>query len=162
MAKKSIKPLSGVSRTIHTAPPTEDFPIDMPREMARMEFARRLQAAMDAKGFNQSETARQASLHMAGGKSLNRDIVSKYLAGATGPSALALSALAKALGKTTAELMPTRGVTSKMDPAPALEMRTLSDGMVLLRINQRVPADVALRIHQVLGEMNPVGRPDDR
>lgn len=132
----------------HTGGPTE-LPPDAPYEAAKAEFARRLQTAMIAKGWHQSELARRASGYMPRGEQITRDMVSKYIRAFTLPSPKALDALARALGKKPDELLPSRGVASSL-VNPAAEMRTLEDGNAWLRINQAVPFDVAIKIMGLL------------
>jgi transcriptional regulator with XRE-family HTH domain len=132
----------------HAGGPT-DIPPDAPYEAAKAEFARRLQTAMIAKGWHQSELARRASGYMPRGEQITRDMVSKYIRAFTLPSPKALEALAKAVGKKADELLPTRGVSAAADH-PAFDIRGLEGGNAWLRINQAVPMSVALKIMELL------------
>lgn len=63
----------------------------------RAAFARRVLNARIKKGWNQSELARQAALHMPDGR-FGRDSISKYEKATHLPYPVQLDALAKALG----------------------------------------------------------------
>ncbi len=124
-------------------------------QIARDEFSRRLQGAMNEKGWNQTEMAKQAQLYMAEGR-MERDIISTYVRAKALPSPVKLAAIASALGKTPEDLMPARAVPVGMRAAsrpastPAKEMRDLGDGNAWLTINQAVPYRVALKILTML------------
>lgn len=131
--------------TVHSDPEGE-VPITAPRDVVALEFARRLQAAMAEKGWNQSELAREATKFMPEGKSIQRDTISVYINTKSMPSRVRLEAIAKALGVDSSELLPNkvRPVPSRV--SPPLEVKDLGDGNVWLRINQSVPWPVALKI----------------
>lgn len=116
-------------------------------------FSRKLQAAMVARGWNQSDLARQAAIHMPD-KKFGRDNVSKYLKGTTTPLPLHLNALSKALGMSPEDLLPDRGriLAIDMEDNPSLAMRAAGEGTVFLRINQTVPTPTALKIVELLGK----------
>lgn len=116
------------------------------------DFARRLQGAMIDKGWNQSDLARQAAKHMPN-KNFGRDNVSKYLKGSSMPNPLRLAALSKALGAEPEALMPSvRGrLDAAMDAGTPFEMRAEGRNTAWVRVNQRVPLDVAMKIMNLLG-----------
>lgn len=118
----------------------------------RTEFARRLQKAMLAKGFNQSDLAREASKHMPPKKAIRRDSVSKYLKAVTFPSPLALNAVSRALGVAPEDLVPAgkANLISQMADNPALALSQTGDNTARLRINQEVPMDTAMKILKLL------------
>lgn len=100
------------------------------------------------RGWHQSELARRAATHMPNRK-FGRDNISKYLAGVTLPSPLHLNAMAKALGMPPEELLPTKNgrlLAGNMDETSRLDLRTVDDKTVWLRLNQALPLDVALKI----------------
>lgn len=145
----------------HNEPPT-DIKDDVPVEQAKIEFGKRLQKAMNEKGWNQSELAAEAAKHLPRekreGKSLadafGRDKVSMYIRGRTLPTPMYLRALSKALGKTTEELLPTRGRASAVRNAPPLDFRQMEDGNVFLRVNQAVSLETAIEIVALLKKAN--------
>ncbi len=134
------------------APPTELGPVDLPKDVVKIEFAKRLQRAMIRKGWNQSELARRAQPHMKG-KRLERDNISTYIRGNALPDPARLNALCQSLGIAPEDLLPSRGIPSAADKAPSFDVRDLQDGNVWLRVNQAVPWDVALKIMVLLKEM---------
>ena len=69
-------------------------------------FGQRLSALMLAKGWNQSDLSRQASLHMTDGQEINRQRVSSYISKGHLPNNIALHAIAKALGVQPEDLVP--------------------------------------------------------
>lgn len=147
---------TGRKRQVIHAAPSADVASDVSRDMALTEFARRLQQAYTKKGWNQSETARKASVFTE--RPITRDLISKYVAMKTGPSPTNLAALAKAFGMEPNDLMPTRGLTAAMDRNPPLEVRQLDNGSYSLRINKVVPASIAMRILGILGELDEEGK----
>lgn len=120
-----------------------------PREAVRREFARRLQKLMVAKGWNQSEMARQSALHMPD-KSFGRDLISGYLRGRFMPGPVHLNAIARAAGVPPDELVPTRSTTAAA--MPPRELRDMGGGMCWLSVNQVVSWQTALQIMRLLQE----------
>jgi transcriptional regulator with XRE-family HTH domain len=125
------------------------LPEGAPRDAVKIEFARRLQAAMVEKGWNQSELARQAAKFTGDGK-FPRDNVSSYCRGLSLPGPNHLHALSQALRKTPTDLVPSRGVPTIEDRLPPLDVRDVGDGMAWLKINQSVPWSTALKIMEML------------
>jgi transcriptional regulator with XRE-family HTH domain len=121
------------------------------------DFQRRLLQARLEKGWNQSQLARQASLHL--GRNFGRDNVSKYEMGITTPTPLMLNALAKALGIPPEDLTVSgRLLSAEMEHEPKISMRTTQGGRAWIRINQEVPLATALAILDLLKE-RPHGAP---
>lgn len=121
-----------------------------PRDAVIEEFARNLQAAMNARGWNQSDLARAATLHMGGDGEVQRDNVSKYINGKTLPSPKKLSAIAAALGIPKDELYPTTSVLKPSIHTPPVGVHDVGDGMAWVRVNQAVKWDIALKILDLL------------
>ena len=142
-----------VKRAYINPKPTGTLHPNAPADAVKIEFARRLQAAITAKGWRQSDLARHALQQLPKGRAFGRDSVSLYIRGRSLPGPLHLDAMAKALGVKPEDLMPTRGVPSAGENNPALNMQDLGDGHVWLRVNQAVPWDAALEI------MNLIKRP---
>lgn len=120
-------------------------------EASRIAFGKRLSQIRVQKGFRQAELARQAALHMPK-KRLGRSLISKYENGEISPSLLALNALAQALGMTVEELNDTPGIAETMPADTKAHFRTLNDDSVFVRVNQRVPRAVGLKIMMMLEE----------
>ena len=118
----------------------------------RREFAKRLQDAIHAKGWNQSELARRAN--DAGEERVARDDISTYIRGKSMPGALKARAIAKALGMELNELIPSASSVDRDNPE--FEIRQASEGHVWLRVNKRVTWDQAQRVGEIIHE------PDDK
>jgi transcriptional regulator with XRE-family HTH domain len=121
----------------------------------KMEFARRLQRAMVAKGWSQSELARRANVLLptpARGQKQNndfrRDLVSHYINGRHLPSAPNLAILAKALGIEPGDLLP-KSAFPEAGGSP-FAMTTLSNGRVNLQINRTMSSETAMKIAKSL------------
>lgn len=108
------------------------------RDAALREFARRLEAHMVRKGWNQSELARQAALHMPDGK-LGRDNISSYCGGRSFPGPIILHALCRALGTEPDELIPSKGDAPPRPGDTELDVKSTSDGKAWVHINQELP-----------------------
>lgn len=129
---------------------------DHSSDQIKAEFARRLQAAMIQKGWNQSELARRANEHLpksardqSRGKAIGRDSVSHYMRGRMMPLPAYLEALAKALSVEPVDLLPAR--TPSVSPVP-FEMRGMEGGRVFVRINRTVTAETAEKIMRLMME----------
>jgi len=122
-----------------------------PKDAVKAEFAKRLQAHMVAKGWNQSELARRATEHTPKGeKTVGRDTISTYIRGKCLPGPVNLKALADTFGIEPTDLVPTQGMPAAGDAAPPLDVRGLDDDTAWLRVNQAVPWPVALKILELL------------
>lgn len=111
---------------------------DKPQKEA---FGRKLEALAADKGWNQSELARRASLHLNG--TMTRDSVSKYMRGYNWPSPSHRTALAKALGVQVMELM----ASAEENP---LRIEQRSDGRVMLHLSKLVTVAQALQIMKII------------
>ena len=127
----------------------------MDKTQAKQIFAARLQAAMDAKGWSQSDLARNATRLLPPGtkKEIGRDNVSNWVRGVHLPGSIFLNAVAQALGKEPTDLLPSRAVPSAKDTAPPLDVRDRGDGHVYLRVNRRVPFSVAVAVMKLLQDL---------
>ena len=141
-------------------------------------FASRLRELMDERGLSSSETARRMRDHLPEGASVSRASLSHYRSGRAMPRLRHLEALSLALGVETSELLvppaPESGARERA-PVPALQHPETRDvpaaeagarrppeamtplgiiedfgDEVHLRIDQRVPWDVALKILRAL------------
>lgn len=135
---------------IYHAAPEKDFLPDMPKEALMAEFARRLQAEMAKKGWNQTDLARQASLFLPEGESLSRDLVSRWVLMKNLPHPTNLEAVARALGVAKEELLPFKLSAAVTKSMSSVELKELSDGRVWLRINEPVDWEVGLRILNII------------
>ncbi len=123
------------------------------------EFGRRLQARMIALGWNQSELSRRATEHLpkpakgqVQGHSLGRDRISSYIRGKYLPRPEALEAIAKALKCKPEDLLPSDFVPSVVEEGPLMEMRSLDNHRVAIRINRVVSQQTALAIMTLLAK----------
>lgn len=136
-------------KAFHNVAPDAEISSDAPRDVARQEFASRLQRAMTERGWNQSELARRATEHLEDGV-IGRDSVSGYIRGKSLPSPSYLLALSKALNKDPEEILPSRGQSISSAKLPPLDVRDLGDNRVWMRVNQAVDWSDALKIMQIL------------
>lgn len=121
------------------------------------DFAKRLQALMAARGWNQSEMARRSNLHLPTpekgqirNKEIGRDLISNYVRGKVLPNPVYLEAMATALAKTPAELLGIKDAPS-LDNSP-FEMKSVDKERVFLRLNRTVSNKTATKIMQLLQE----------
>ncbi|GAV35464.1 helix-turn-helix protein [Roseomonas sp. TAS13] len=137
---------------VYHPPPSENWDpsASYPPDVVKAEFGRRLQAAMLARGWSQSELARRAGI--------GRDSISVYIRARSMPGPGHLNALAKALGTTAEELMPglsaqtTARIYSQTSdhPGAPLALRMLEDGSCWLSVNQNVDFGTAVKIIELL------------
>lgn len=113
---------------------SDDLPVGAPKDAVKREFAKRLQNAITARGWNQSELSRNAAKHMPDGK-FGRDNVSNYVRGRVLPGPPHLNALAKALKVTPDDLLPSRYTKSVDDDNPPVDIKETEDGRAWLRVN---------------------------
>lgn len=122
-----------------------------PKDVARVEFARRLNYFMNRKGWNQSELARQTIPHTPAGKApVTRDLVSKYIRAQVLPTPANMQILVETLGVSRDALLPPHIVPDAGDTLPPVEIKEAGEGMVWLRVNQAVTWEKGLRILQIL------------
>lgn len=137
MARKSSKEPSRPPMSAHA-----------PLSAIKLEFSRRLRAQMDAKGWNQSETARRLTPKLKR-HSLSRDNISKYLAGKNLPGPIILKAMAELFGCEPTDLLPSRGSSKAAANAP-MDVRDLGDGTAWVRVNQALSWEMALQMMKLL------------
>jgi transcriptional regulator with XRE-family HTH domain len=139
-------------RVFYNTAPKPILPGATPEEV-RAEFGRRLQYYMVKKGWIQSELARQAALHTKDGY-FGRDNVSNYINGHNLPGPVLLNALAKALEVAPTDLLPTHLVASTDEQMPSLDVSNVGDGTAWIRINQRIPWPLALKVMELLNSQS--------
>jgi transcriptional regulator with XRE-family HTH domain len=115
-----------------------------PKHLTKQEFGKRLYGLMLAKGWHQSELARQAGIA--------RDAVSVYIRGKALPTPLNRDRLAKALSVDPDELLPNHIESAIDEDMPAFEMKVSSSapGTAWLRVNRLVRTSTAVRIAELL------------
>ncbi len=103
-----------------------------PAEAIKADFARRLQKALNDKGWNQSDLARAADI--------GRDSVSVYLRGKSLPGPKHLTSISKALGVEANDLLPgVEDAPTARNGLTAMEItQTSAAGRVWLKINRSV------------------------
>jgi transcriptional regulator with XRE-family HTH domain len=116
-----------------------------PPSAIRMDFARRLQSAMNDKGWNQAELARRVGPLLKESR-IGRDNISKYVRGKVLPLPHALEAIAKVLGVESKDLLPSRGTLATAEDHSPLDVRDIGENRVWLRVNQAVEWPIALQI----------------
>lgn len=130
----------------HHLPPSADTPTE-PKELAKLEFGRRLAALMLDRGWSQSDLARAANL--------GRDAISTYVRGRSFPEPKSLRALAEALGIPAGELLPNTVMSAiEADTAPMLEIKQAAGhpDRVFIRVNRMVTLDQAAAIFNIIKE----------
>lgn len=137
-------------RAYYNSAPSASISPLAPRDAVKAEFAKRLQRAFVAKGWNQSELARRAEDQLPPGESFGRYNISTYIRGKSLPGPTHLKALCDALGCAPEDLLPARGVQSAGADVPPLDVRDIGDGTVWLRVNQAVPWSDAIKVMQIL------------
>lgn len=124
------------------------------RHNINAEFARRLAARMQDKGWNQSELARAAAKFMPN-KKLRRDNISVYISGRQGkhsaPGPTILNALSKALGCKPTDLYPEHSLTTATkETVGTIELT--SGGKVWIRLSAETTQEKAMQIMSMLKE----------
>jgi transcriptional regulator with XRE-family HTH domain len=115
-----------------------------PKHLTKQEFGNRLYKLMMAKGWRQSDLARQAGL--------NRDSISTYIRGTSLPTPQNLQELARAFGMKPEELLPNHSIAAINEDVPAFEMKmsAFAPDKVMLRVNRLVTMATAVQIAQLL------------
>ena len=129
-------------------------------QLALEQFADRLQAARVAKGWSQSELARQVwgeLITKAGRKvARNRDRISTYEKGKSWPDPHNLKKIAEALGMTVEELAPDilGSTVERQNPEFAMTVVAGHADKVHLKVNKLVPWNIATMVSQLLDYAN--------
>lgn len=120
------------------------------KEAQMREFARRLQKAMIAKGWNQSDLARAANMHMPDKREFGRHLINYYMRQRGLPSPVYLKALAGALDMEPTDLLPDHDHWQTRDMT-GIQLKTI-DGTneAWLSFNQRIPLSKALQIMRLV------------
>ena len=136
-----------------------------PHASIKADFAERLKAALNRKGWTASEAVRQVSRLLADGDKFGRAHMWQYLQGRALPRSRYLLGLRRALEVDPGELLPERPVplaspapafsfgaaaASANGPADVVHVRDYGDGTALLEVAQRVPWDTALQVIHIL------------
>lgn len=123
-----------------------------PKHLTKQEFGKRLYKLMLARGWHQSELARQADLP--------RDSISVYIRGKSLPTPTSLQALASALSVTAEELLPNHLEGAIDEDMPALEIRVSTNAadIAWIRLNRAVTLRTALKIAELLENDNVADR----
>ena len=125
-----------------------------PRHLEMQEFGRRLYSLALAKGWRQSELARQADM--------SRDSVSTYVRGVTFPSHHNLVKLARALDVTPESLLPNHTEAAIEADIPSIEMKVSASapGKAWVRVNRLVSTATAVKIINLVQQDATSGIPD--
>lgn len=127
---------------------TENAPA--PRRLTKQQFGRRLYQLMLARGWNQSELARQSDLP--------RDSISTYVRGVALPTPKSLKSLADALDMKMSDLLPDAVEAAVDEDFPSLEIKVSpsAPNTAWLRVNRLVSLTTATRIIDLI-ESDRVG-----
>lgn len=114
-------------------------------QIVRDQFSRRLYKALVAKGWTQSELARQVGFQRAA--------ISSYIQARSLPTPANLSKLGKALGMAPEELLPPVGevLADVAAPLDAFSFKEVGNGQVRLQVNKIVSMPTAM---EVIGLIN--------
>lgn len=124
-----------------------------PKHLTKQEFGRRLYRLIIARGWNQSELARQANLP--------RDSISTYVRGVALPTPKSLRALADALGVQPTDLLPNAVESAIDDDFPSLEMRVspAAPNAAWVRVNRLVSLSTAVKVIELIeGDVLPAAK----
>lgn len=128
----------------------DDLPegTEAPKHLTKQEFGRRLYRLMLARGWNQSELARQADLP--------RDSISTYIRGRTFPTPKSLQSLANALDVSSADLLPNAIASAIDEDTPSFEMKVsdAAPNLAWLRVNRLVTLATATKVAELIGADN--------
>ncbi len=116
------------------------------KSIRKIEFAKRLYNLMMQKEWNQSDLARASGL--------GRDSISQYVRGNNIPSPKNLKKLAEALGVKPIEIYPNYEAAAIEEEIPSLSFRQMpgDENSMWVRINKKVPMDVAAQIMKLMNE----------
>jgi transcriptional regulator with XRE-family HTH domain len=138
---------------------SEPNPNPQDADAVKREFGRRLQARMDALGWNQSELARRATDWLPKptkgqkqGHGIGRDAISNYIRGEHLPRPAQLRAIARAVELDESDLLPVSSMPTVATTAPEYSMTSEGTGLTFLRVAKAVPTDIALQIIQLLAK----------
>ena len=142
------------ARRFHNPSPGSPPPAGAPPDAIRMDFARRLQAALVQKGWSQSELARRVAPLLKNSR-LGRDNISKYVRGKVLPLPPALSAIARVLEIDVTDLLPQgRAPAAVETERPPFEIRTLGEEQELawIHLSMALPFETCLEIRRLVRE----------
>src|SRR5262245_38460046 len=112
----------------------------------KLEFGRRLQAALIRKGWNQVDLARNASLKIPDNvdakgrpkRSIGRDLIGLYCRGSSFPNPTYLQAIADALGMTLEQLVPASALAPADDSLTPFSVKYIDATRMHIRLNRTV------------------------
>ena len=114
-------------------------------------FAKNLSREMLRKGWNQSDLARAAEVHLPKGEEFGRHLISSYVRGASMPNPVNLNAICKALGKEVEDLVP-EGDGVVLDTAPDVKIEMLPNCKTRIRLDMELDTDTALQIAAIVNK----------
>ena len=132
--------------------------IGAPPEAIRREFAKRLQNALNDRGWTQSELARRMAPYLKSSR-IGRDNISKYIRAKVLPLTHVLEAMAKALEMESRDLLPSRASRATAEEPAPIGLRDLGDVRAWLEIHvsQELPWPTALKVIGLLrGDERPL------
>jgi transcriptional regulator with XRE-family HTH domain len=116
----------------------------------KKEFGRRLLAAMNRKGWKQTDLARFASDKCPKGQGpIGRDLIGLYLRGATFPNPIYLQAIADAVGLTIEQLVPAAALLPDGEDTP-FSCRQLDANRMHLKLSRTLSVAAANAIMDIL------------
>lgn len=125
------------------------IPAGQAREIAKADFAQKLQAALDAKGWRRSDLE-HAVQNVMGKTNFSRNNMSKYLNAKAFPRDNYLKAMAKALGVPASQLYPRFKDALMSTDALPFNIRDLGNGRMWVTVNMELPMQAAAAIMETI------------
>ncbi len=129
----------------------------IPPAAIRAQFAKRLQDALNDKGWTQSELARRVAPLLRESR-IGRDNISKYVRGKVLPLPPALEAIARVLDMEAKDLLPSRATKTVSEEFTPTSLRDIGGEKYWVQINLALPADDALNIMRMVREALKKGK----
>ena len=135
----------------HIPPPVGALPPNASSAEYTREFGRRIQAALNEKGWTQSELWRQLKSELGDESKLGRDNVSKWVRGLALPRSVRVrEALCRVLDVEMTELFPSRDGRPTTYETFAMTAIDNNLDQVWVTVNKAVPFAVAIEIQKIL------------
>ena len=125
-------------------------------DTAKVAFARNLNTLLLRKGWKQSDFANAAQKHMPKGAAFGRHLISAYMTGKNLPNPINLTAMAKALGVETTDLVPPASADFVGTEPPSMKLEFTPNGKARIFIDMELETDKAMRIMAIVNEQKVV------
>lgn len=136
------------------------MPAGQAREIAKADFAQKLQAALDVKGWRRTDLE-HAVQRIMGATKFSRNNMSKYLNAKAFPRDNYLKAMAKALGVPASQLYPRFKDALMSTDALPFNIRDLGNGRMWVTINAEVSRETAQAMMEAYNASQKLDRERD-